>query len=299
MMQEKKKKVTGMTLFILRLIIQNTLDLMCLVGGILGIGFILGAVENVANRQALRAFGKKGILVTAWLGTPVHELSHLLMCFVFHHKVDQVKLFQFRTTDGTLGYVIHRFNPGSLYQKAGNFFIGIAPIFGGIAAIFGALDLLVPESFHACVAIVQQAMGQAQPNGTRLYILVGFQTLVQMVHTLFIWKNMIHPSFWLFVYVSICIASHISLSPSDIKGAVSGLSSLFIFLLLINGLSAIFHLNGLNLATVFLEWNLYLVGAAGLALLFSLFHLLVWGGIVGLKKILLYKGSSRYDQRFF
>jgi hypothetical protein len=292
------KKVTHVTLFILRLIIQNSLDLMMLVGGILGIGYILGTVENFSNRQAFRAFGKKGIFVTAWLGTPVHELSHLLMCFVFHHKVDQVKLFQFKADDGTLGYVIHRFNPGSLYQKAGNFFIGIAPIFGGIVAIFGVLYVFVPESFKVCFLIVQQALGHHDIGIP--YLVVGAQTIVQMVHTLFTWKNMTHPSFWLFVYVSMCIASHISLSQADIKGAVSGLSSLFVLLLLINGFVTFFHINGLNLTYVFLEWNLYLAGAAGLALLFSLCHLLICYGVLGLRQLFPFRGQSRFeDGRFF
>jgi hypothetical protein len=268
-----------------------------LVGGIVGIGFISGTVESLANQQAYRAFGKKGILITAWLGTPVHELSHLLMCFVFHHKVDQVKFLQLKSEDGTLGYVIHRFNPGSLYQKAGNFFIGIAPIFGGIVTIFATLYVFVPESFKACLLIVHQVLGQH--NMSAPYLIVGVQTIVQMVHTLFTWNNMAHPSFWLFVYVSICIASHISLSPADIKGAVSGLSSLFMFLLLINGFVAFFHVNGLNLAYVFREWNLYLAGAAGLALLFSICHLLIFYGVMGVKQIWPFRGKSRYDNQRF
>jgi hypothetical protein len=287
-----------MTSMILNLIFQNTLDFLILVGGILGIGFILGTVENVANRQAFHAFGKKGILATAWLGTPIHELSHLFMCFVFHHKVERVKLFQFKANDGTLGYVIHRFNPGSVYQMVGNFFIGIAPLFGGIAAIFGALALLNPASFNDCINLVETAIRQA--DGAHAFVFLELQTIVQLVHLLFTWKNMTHPTFWLFVYISICIASHISLSPQDVKGAVSGLFALFILLFIINAAAAFFEIRGLNLATLLFKWNLYLAGTAGLALLFSMCHLLICLGVVYMKRLFSHVGSSQYrDQRFF
>jgi hypothetical protein len=116
-------------------------------GSLILVGLVLGLLENRANFYIQGAFGRKGILVTAWIGTPVHELGHLLMCYVFRHKITKFKLFSRKAKDGTLGYVNHGWNPKSLYQNIGNFFIGMGPIFSGTAALIIGMYLMLPDSF--------------------------------------------------------------------------------------------------------------------------------------------------------
>ena len=94
-------------------------------------------------------FGFNGILFTGILGTPLHELSHYVMCLIFKHNIVRVELFRPSSckVDGVLGFVSHSFNKNSLYQQIGNFFIGIAPlVFGSIALIF-SFKLLLPDMF--------------------------------------------------------------------------------------------------------------------------------------------------------
>ncbi|MDR3490768.1 MAG: hypothetical protein P4M12_01845 [Gammaproteobacteria bacterium] len=64
-------------------------------------------IERKANRYFFAAYGMKGILATAWLGTPIHELGHALMCLIFAHKIKDIKLLTLNQADGTLGYVSH------------------------------------------------------------------------------------------------------------------------------------------------------------------------------------------------
>jgi hypothetical protein len=52
-------------------------------GFLILIGILLGIIENRANLHSRRILGKKGILATACIGAPIHELGHLLMCYLF------------------------------------------------------------------------------------------------------------------------------------------------------------------------------------------------------------------------
>ena len=101
----------------------------CVTGSLILVGIVLGIIENRANFYTQRVLGIKGVLATALIGTPVHELGHLLMCYLFRHKVGKFKLVDLKARDGVLGYVNHEWNRKSLYQNIGNFFIGMGPIF--------------------------------------------------------------------------------------------------------------------------------------------------------------------------
>lgn len=68
---------------------------------------------------------------SALVGTPIHELSHVIVAVMFGHKIEKISLINF-SHDGRLGYVIHRWNKGSLYQNIGLFFIAMAPLLSAI-----------------------------------------------------------------------------------------------------------------------------------------------------------------------
>jgi hypothetical protein len=51
-------------------------------------------------------------------------------------------------------------------------------------------------------------------------------------------------SFWVFIYLSFCISSHMQLSPPDLKSMGSGILTILLILLLV------------NLATMILEFNM-------------------------------------------
>ncbi|MDZ4957447.1 hypothetical protein GNF51_17080, partial [Clostridium perfringens] len=71
-------------------------------------GFLIGYIQGKTNINLLKTFGKKGIIATNFIGTTIHELSHYIMCIIFLHKVDKVKLFSFKLNDsGVLGEKIN------------------------------------------------------------------------------------------------------------------------------------------------------------------------------------------------
>lgn len=99
---------------------------------ILSVNFLLpvGASWLISKNMAVSSniFGHK--IWWAWLGIIVHELSHAVVAIVFGHKIKAISFLQPADANGTLGYVEHTYDPRSGYQTLGNFFIGIAPIFG-------------------------------------------------------------------------------------------------------------------------------------------------------------------------
>ena len=59
--------------------------------GVFGIffvfGFVLSRLQRWTSSNYYRSVGWKGILWTAWLGTPIHELSHVFFAWLFRHRI--------------------------------------------------------------------------------------------------------------------------------------------------------------------------------------------------------------------
>ncbi|OSX96169.1 hypothetical protein S3E15_02648 [Bacillus mycoides] len=125
---------------IFQTLLTSVIQLFSLIGVIIVIGFILGYLESLTRTYWSRAFGRKGFLLTAWIGVPVHELGHAIMCLLFRHKIVATQFFPTDTSQGALGYVQHQYNQKSVYQRIGNFFIGIGPIISGITALIPSLS---------------------------------------------------------------------------------------------------------------------------------------------------------------
>lgn len=245
-----------------------------LISGLVIGGLVLGYLERQANRRMIDAFGLKSIYWTAWLGTPVHELSHVFIGLMFRHRITEVKLLQTVDTDGTMGYVRHAYHPSSLYQRIGNFFIGVAPLIGGSLLIACTAAWLVPNG---------SLFQLEQSHMFRLFSFFDLPTWVSLgqaiaenFRNLFSAANFSQPSYWLFIYAALCIASRMSLSTEDIRGAGSGAGALFCLLLVANGLSMLLDP---TLHTQIMYWigrfNFLFMVMLSLSLFFSLLVLLI------------------------
>ncbi len=240
-------------------------------GFLILVGMILGLLENRSNFYVQRVFGRKGILVTAWIGTPIHELGHLLMCYVFRHKITKFKLFSRKAEDGTLGYVNHSWNSKSLYQNIGNFFIGMGPIFSGTAALILGMHLLLPDSFARVADYL--TLEPAQPDQ---YILTKiFSLTASLFQSIFSVENLISLNFWLYFALAIAISSHIALSKEDLKGAGKGLITIFTFILLVNLVAFFLNADFSGLFAEILALNVYLVAFSMISIVFSLIRLVL------------------------
>lgn len=221
-------------------------------------GFITGQFEHLNAIYIGKAFGRAGIFITSFIGTPVHEFGHFIMCIIFRHKIVEVKWFRpiASQTDGILGYVNHRYNPSSLYQNIGNFFIGMAPLFVGSLIIIILSRFLIPETFNAITHMKE----------------ISVKNILSAIFTA---NNLKSISFWIFVFLSVSISTHMELSSQDIKGSISGIVAIIIIIILFSIIIKIFGIGTINIFQGIKLYN-YAFGIVFLiGILFSLLTLIV------------------------
>jgi len=191
-------------------------------------------ISRFISHSLSRAFGVKGIYSVAWLGTPVHELGHLLFCIIFAHRVIEVQFFRPDPLTGTLGYVHHKWNHNNPWQVIGNFFIGIGPVVIGSAALFALFYLLIPDGSEVWRTTLGQVNKVQQSDLLGSYVAILRDSSFALLNAVFTASNITSWRFWVFLYISISIASSIGLSISDLKHSLSGLGCVVLPLLVIN-----------------------------------------------------------------
>lgn len=205
-----------------------------LFGFLFAVVYLLSHIQTKIHSCYTRSAGWRGILWTAWIGTPVHELSHLLVAKLFRHKILRVSFFRPDSRTGTLGHVEHTFNPASLYQRIGNFFISIAPVFGGSLVLFLLSTYLMPGSSQMTaefLAVDLSAPGDAigkLPGIFERYALSGHL------------RNWL---FWLFLYLSFAVSAHIAPSAEDRRHMWGGFCALVVFLAIMNAILFLLRLD--------------------------------------------------------
>jgi hypothetical protein len=218
------------------ILLYNTLgacleQIVWLFGPLFLIGFALHWISKLRDKALCSSVGEKANLyLTGWIGVPAHEMGHAIFCFVFRHKITEIKFFS-PSEDETLGYVKHEYNPKSSYQKIGNFFIGIAPMLFGATVIYAMLGILLPQY------LPQELNGSIAQTGWEIF------------RNFFSSENLGNWRFWIFIYLSLAVSSHIKLSAADLKGASSGFITLLCLIFLVNLIScAVFGFGLENIA---------------------------------------------------
>lgn len=205
-------------------ILKLTLFMMIsFIGLFIVFGFIYEKIENKSVEYIQRTLGYNGILLTG-IGTVVHELSHYVMCLVFDHKITRAKLFRpiEGKKDGVLGYVEHSYNKNSLYQRIGNFFIGIAPMIIGTLVICIAFRVLLPN--------IYSNLNISSINSAELFKILG-ENLNIVLKAIFELENLKDINFWIFIYLLTSISMHMSLSKADMRNSKSGLVAIFVLIM--------------------------------------------------------------------
>ena len=155
------------------------------------------------------------------------------MCIVFGHKIKEIKLFTYKNNDGVLGYVNHSYNPKNIYHKIGNYFIGIAPILVGSLFLAIALNLLIPRTYNNLYVSLYDIV-KLQGNGSFIDVFQNeFLLTIDIFNTILIQSK--HDYKWIiFIFISICISLHMSLSNADIKHSIPALPYLISIIILFN-----------------------------------------------------------------
>lgn len=215
---------------------QATLiQLFAIVGPLAAFGVIFRTLGYVVDHRLMSRFGWNSILVTAWLGTPVHELSHVLLCVVFGHKINEVAWFKPDRKAMRLGYVKHSYNPRNPWQVVGQFFIGLAPLAIGSAVLFGMLWLFYADAAQAPLQHFEAAT-DAQTHG--IYMADIPQRTLMALKIVAAPENILTLRFWLFLYLVLCIGGHMSPSASDLEHTHWGALAMLALLLLANLIAA-------------------------------------------------------------
>lgn len=198
-----------------------------------GTVYLFGFLIYLCNKGVLRNLGSVGFkfyLYTGIIGTSIHEISHAIMCLVFLHKIDEIKLFSIKSDEGTLGYVSHSYKK-RLYQTIGNFFIGVAPVFFTSFLLFLFAYYLVPN-FNELSEFISLNLKFAPSMLTDVQFYKSFLNLAYISFFQF-FKLSNSYMWWVFIVLYLLVALHMNLSTEDIKGFLSGLLALFITMIVV------------------------------------------------------------------
>lgn len=251
-----------------------------LFGIVIILGLLLGYLRNKSIKNILSSIGFNGIIFTC-PGVFIHELSHYIFAKIFRYNIKEVRFFRpiKGAQDGVLGYVNFSYNERSIFQKVGLFFVGFAPIFGGTFCILIAMKFLLHDTYTLLVNNIRASLNTVNILSIDFF---AFQINIfkQLLISMFSFNNIHTLKFWIFIYIAVCISSHISLSDADLKGSYSGLITILILILVLN----IFI--GINISLPLITtYNIIIVILLNTSLLFSFLHLLF---TILLKKVISY-----------
>ena len=192
------------------------------------VGFIMlyGGFISLCNRCFYDACGNTAfgiVRLTGYIGTPIHEFSHALMCLLFGHRIKKISLFGDSRRSRTLGYVEHTYYRKNLYHQIGNFFIGISPILAGGAVILLLVRLLTPDvyfSMRAETGNIRAAFSVGMNEGALWAVMRGIGA---MFVSLFSLDSFMDWRWWICMVLVFSIAIHMEISRSDIVSGFRGL----------------------------------------------------------------------------
>ena len=258
---------------ILKVSLSNTIYLL---GTFISFGLVFGYLEKLNNKFLFEALGRAGILITGFIGTIIHETGHYLMCPIFGHKVVEVKLFRpFESrNDNVLGYVRHSYDKSSLYQTIGNFFIGIAPLIFGIIVILILLRILLPDSFLLIKDNLMITKYIKSSENLRIAVILKYlvEDSFKIIKYIFFSTNVTTLRYWIFLFSMYSIVIHMSLSKADLQGAFSGVTAIFIVIIVITFIAKIFGVSNI-IEDKLVEFNIFVACFMGIGIFFSIITL--------------------------
>lgn len=242
-----------------------------------GVLILLSILLNIRN-FLLRRLSHKQLMVTAAIGTPIHELSHAIFHALSGHKIHEINFFSPNPKNNSLGYVRYSYNPKYPHHQIGRTLAGIAPLFGGIACCYGIIRWLMPEGAQLIHFIDQFLNTSTIGQTSSLTPLIEFLGRAYSLLTETEWhiENILKTA--ISSYLIIAISLHMTPSATDLKACLPGL------LILLIGALCWYYLLPIsfsNFSELLQYYSIYLIGICALSIsftgiyIFSLFILAV------------------------
>lgn len=210
---------------------------------------LYGYIIGILRRHTWNNFSKKSksfffLDLFNLVGTPVHELSHLLFALLFGFHIDKICLYRTTRTamknKGILGYIKIRHKEKTFFQrmqkKTGLFFIGIAPLLLSPLLLLLLWSVLpgsiseLPAAFHAGSDSFLKALQQIQ--GTDIILLI------------------------IYLYVIIGVSMNMELSKQDLHMAGQGILMLEVLCFIILAISMALGFQPALFIDLLFRWNL-------------------------------------------
>ena len=179
--------------------------------------------------------GPKSEIYFGYLGVIVHELSHMIMCIIFNHRIVSFKLLVMpwnldeQTQSPSLGYVNHSYATNSAYQSLGNAFIGTAPIYGCTAALYFIYKYLTPNFYNLLRKSIENLLNN--PSSFSISsVIYFFQEWISLFNLDFKTIGVSIVVFYLVVNITL---TGFDLSTKDLQGSYKAAKALLIIMAII------------------------------------------------------------------
>ena len=251
-----------------------------------GIVGLCGMFISFCNRCFYDCLGDTAFFIvraSGIIGTPVHELSHALMCIVFGHRITDIQIYNFKMRSRTLGYVEHTYNRKNLYNQMGNFFIGVAPIVIGGLAVTLFVRFLTPQMYATMISEGNDIINVSFDN----FFFEIPKSIWTILSSIFSPSNFSSWRWWVCIVFAIAVSIHMEISHSDIKGGLKGLAIIAVLLLATDLILAFLFPRALTAVTsAMISAGLYVATFLMIPAAFS-GMLLIISGLVALLKALV------------
>ena len=227
-------------------------------------GFVFRAISSTIGLRPL-------VYTTGWIGTTVHELSHLVVLLLFRIKVVEFKPFSPDFENEHLGYVISEPDPRNPFHWLGFSLAGIAPMFGGISLLLLSAYLLLP-GLGPVIAELANMPGDSHMGSVSANLLIMAIAAYDGIRILFDVHNLERWQFWVFLYVATCVFCHFSPSHQDMHGIGRGLVAMVSLIVIANTVAACLWSDPVGYT---IHWGRYLgvlLGLLGIAFGFGLVY---------------------------
>ena len=229
---------------------------------------------HISKRLLVQNLGPNAQLAVGGLGVAIHEFGHASFAIIFGHHIQHVQLLNFRYAQtGSLGSVEHTWNQRNVYQRLGNFFIGLAPYYMCSIALYGLQKLLLHSNLN--FGSILESNSEFSVNTVNNIFSVIGTNLITMFNQASIVTIVIY-----FILTVMIASTGYDLSSADLHTVIQGLTPWLVVLAIISIILTILgmqSLMGMLMSVVIVFSILFLIQA-----LFYILISIIFLQIVGL-----------------